>query len=97
MNNIASLITAHMNAPMGNVLGADDVVQSLRLGRLSGRSDAANAVLGYLFIEMEPRVIANCALEAGCALHSANLLYLDTLDHASPRSPQWEVAVEGLL
>jgi len=86
-----------MNAPVGDVLQPVDIERSLCNGRLSARSEDANAVLGYLFVEIEPRVIATCAVEAGCSIVHANQLYLNTLAHLSPRSPQWEATVEGLL
>lgn len=93
----ATLITAHLNAPFGAVLSAQDVTESLRVGRLAAKTAQANAVLGYLFVETEPRLIAACALESGTSLACAHQLYLDTLDHQAPRSPQWESAIAGQL
>jgi len=69
----------------------------LKNGRLSGRSEKANAVLGGMFMEVEPRLIARCALEAQVTIKQANLLYLDTVAHAFPKCQQWESAVEYLV
>ena len=93
----ATLITSHLNAPFGAVLSAQDVAESLRVGRLSAKTPQANAVMGYLFVEIEPRLIAACALESGSSVAHAHQLYLDTLNHQAPRSPQWERAVAGQL
>lgn len=96
MTSVA-LITSHLNAPYGGGLDHDDLVKSLCFGRLAGKTEQANAVLGYLFVETEPRLIATCALEVGSSLPSANQLYLDTLAHHAPRCPHWEHAVQGHL
>lgn len=93
----SSLIATHLNAPVGAVLAASDVLDALRHGRLSCKTDLANAVLGGMFVEIEPRLIAQCALEAGVNLKQANLLYLDTVVHAFPKCPQWESAVAVLV
>jgi hypothetical protein len=96
----SSLISSHLNAPFGDVLRESDVLDSLKNGRLSGKSDQANAVLGGMFVEVEPRLIARCALEAHVTLQQANLLYLeylDTLAHAFPKCAQWEASVELLI
>lgn len=93
----SELITTHLNAPVGRVLAADDVRLSLLKGRLSCHSEKANAVLGGLFIEVEPRLIARCVLEEGLTIQQANDLYLDTLAHGFARCPVWESSVEFLL
>ncbi|MBK9441506.1 MAG: hypothetical protein IPN53_09405 [Comamonadaceae bacterium] len=95
--NATALIANHMNAPFGELLCAQDLADSLRVGRLSAKSGQASAALGYLFVETDPRLIASCAFEVGTSLANASLLYLDTLDHQAPRSPQWEQAVAGQL
>ena len=99
--NASSLIATHLNAPFGAVLDEADVLNSLRNGYLSGQSDRANAVLGGLFVEVEPRLIAKCAakcaLEANSTVKQTNSLYLDTLAHAFTRYPQWEISVEFLV
>ena len=95
--NAAALISTHLNAPFGAVLVEADVLNSLRNGYLSAQSDRANAILGSLFVEVAPRLIAKCALEANSTVRQANLLYLDTLAHAFPKCPQWETSVEFLI
>lgn len=74
-----------------------DVLNSLRNGRLSGQTEQANAVLGGMFVEVEPRLIARCVLEAHATIKQANLLYLDTIAHSFPKCPQWESSVEFLV
>ncbi len=93
----SALISSHLNAPFGAVLVESDVLDSLKNGRLSGRSEKANALLGGMFVEVEPRLIARCALEAHVTIKQANFLYLDTVAHAFPQCPQWESAVEFLV
>ena len=92
-----ALISSHLNAPFGAVLMESDVLESLRNGRLSGRTEQANAVLGGMFVEVEPRLIARCAREAKVTISQANCLYLDTVAHAFPKCPQWESSVEFLV
>lgn len=93
----SALISSHLNAPFGAVLVESDVLDSLRNGRLSGQTEQANAVLGGMFVEIEPRLIGRCALEAHATIQQANLLYLDTVAHAFPKCPQWESSVEFLV
>jgi hypothetical protein len=93
----AALISTHLNAPVGAVLLESDVLDSLKKGYLCAGSDNAKAVLAGMFVELEPRLIVQCALEANSSAKVANLLYLDTLSHASPRCPQWEAAMEFML
>lgn len=95
--NSAALITSHLNAPFGGHLREADLAQSLRAGELAAQTDQANAILSYLFIETEPRLIASCALEVGSDVATANRLYLITLDHASPGSPTRESAIKDIL
>jgi hypothetical protein len=95
--NASALISSHLNAPFGAVVMACDVLNSLKNGRLSGQTELANAVLGGMFVEVEPRLIARCALEAHATIEQANLFYLDTIAHAFPRCPQWESSVEFLV
>lgn len=95
--NAAALISTHLNAPVGAVLLESDVLNALKKGCLCAASNKANAVLAGMFVEVEPRLIVQCALEANSNAKVANLLYLDTLSHASPRCPQWEAAMEFML
>lgn len=93
----SALISSHLNAPFGAVLVESDVLDSLKNGYLSAKTEQANAVLGGMFVEVEPRLIARCALEAKVTIKQANLLYLNTVAHAFPKCPQWESAVEYLV
>lgn len=95
--NASELISTHLNAPVGHVLVADDIRRSLLKGRLSGHSEKANAVLGGLFIEVAPRLIARCVLEEDLTILQANDLYLDTLEHGFARCPAWESSIEFLI
>lgn len=93
----SGLISSHLNAPFGAILAETDILDSLRNGRLSGQTEQANAVLGGMFVEVDPRLIARCALEASATIKQANLLYLDTVAHAFPKCPRWESSVEFLI
>ncbi len=93
----SALISSHLNAPFGPILMQSDVLDSLTNGCLSGKTEMANAILGSLFAEIDPRLIAECALEAGTTIKQAHLLYLDTLTQSFPPCPQWEAAVEHLV
>jgi len=95
--NSAALITSHRNAPFGGHLRETDLAQSLRAGKFAAQTDQANAILSYLFVETEPRLIISCALEVGSDIATANRLYLKTLKHASPRSPMRESAIKDIL
>lgn len=93
------LAVAHMNVPFGSELQEAQLVRALRSGKLADANlePEAAALISYLFVELEPRTIANCVLEAGSTLRQANELYIDSLSKSSPRSIQWEQAVEHLL
>lgn len=93
----SALISAHLNAPFGAVLMESDILNSLTSGRLSARTEQVNAVLGTMFVEVEPRLIARCALEANVSVKQANLLYLDTITHSFPKCPHWESSVAFLV
>ncbi len=95
--NASSLISTHLNTSIGAILVEADVINSLKNGYLSGQSEKVNAVLGSLFFEIEPRLIAKCALEANSTVKQANFLYLDTLAHGFPKCPLWESSVEFLV
>jgi hypothetical protein len=96
--NAINFAVSHMNAPFGNELQAAQLVRALRCGKLEDPDlEPGAALVSYLFVELEPRTIVNCAIEAGSDLHHANELYLDIVSKSSPRSIQWEKAVEHLL
>jgi hypothetical protein len=62
------------------------------------RIDArAAAVLSYLFLELEPALIARCVREAGSDLRRANEFYKETLADKLPRNPRWEEAIAHLI
>lgn len=91
----ADLISAHLNAPFGAVVSAFDVRRSFEKGCLDASSDQANAVLATLFTEIEPRLLAQCAVESGVSLLDADRLYQDALKHHAHRCPEWELVVES--
>lgn len=93
----SELISGHLNTPVGSVLTAEDVSASLKNGCLSAHSEKANAVLGGIFIEIEPRLIARCALEVSTTIEQANRLYRDTLAHGFARCPSWESSVQAYV
>lgn len=90
----AALITTQLNSPFGAFFVESDVIDSLKNGRLSARTELGNAVLGRIFLEVEHRLIAQCGLDVHVTLKGVNLLYLDTLAQGFPRCPQWESSVE---
>ena len=90
----AALITSQLNSPFGAVLVESDVLDSLKNGCLSARTELGNAVLGSIFLEVEHRLIAQCGLDVHVTLKGVNYLYLDTLAQGFPRCPQWETSVE---
>jgi hypothetical protein len=97
-NSALDLATAHLNAPVGQVLTRDDLSAALRKGTLAAvaRPDAASLVC-FMFIELEPALISRCVMEAHSDFQHANALYRDTLHAHAPRSPAWERSVEHLL
>jgi hypothetical protein len=92
----AALIACHMNVPYGHVLDEQDVWDSLRNGKLSAKSEAANAILGGMFCEMEPATIVRCAVEIKVSIAQVNRLYQETLADGFVRCPAWEEAVQAL-
>ena len=92
----AGLIATHMNAPYGRLIQDADVIASLRNGKLSAASADANAILGGMFGETAPALIARCAIEAGVSLKQVNVLYRDTLALGFMPCPKWEQVMEAL-
>jgi hypothetical protein len=91
------LAVTHLNVPVGPVVTEDDLTRALQAGSVAGFDDKVAAVLSYLFVEIEPALIARCAREAGSDLRRANELYKESLQAHLPRVPRWEKAVEHLL
>ena len=94
-----ALAVAQLNAPVGPVVGEDDLACALRHGSLDavGGDPTKAALLASLFAELAPNIIAKCASEAGSDLGHANMLYEQTLKRGAPRVHAWEKAVEHLL
>ena len=69
----------------------------LRAGSVEGLDARTAAVVSYLFVELEPALIARCVREAGSDLSRANELYKETLTGNLPRNPRWEEAVAHLV
>ena len=92
------LAVTHLNASAGPVLTAEHLAQILRAGSVDVISDGpAAALASYLFVELEPRLIALCAYQAGAGIAHANRLYQDSLRHGMLRVPAWEKSVQYLL
>ena len=91
------LAVTHLNASVGPVLSSTQLAAALRAGRIDTLSESpyAAAAASYLFVEIEPRVIALCALEAGTDLDHANALYESLLRDAMPRVTAWEDYVKS--
>lgn len=97
-NSGLDLATAHLNAPVGPLLTRDELCAALQSGNLAAihRPSAASLVC-FMFVELEPALIARCVTESRSNLRRANDLYMDTLRANAPRSSQWERSVEHLL
>jgi hypothetical protein len=93
------LAVTHLNAPVGACLTEAQLAEALRFGTVAPltASPTAAALLRYLFVELDPRLIVLCAYEAGTDVAHANLLYQENLRHAMPRVPAWEQSIEFLL
>ncbi len=91
------MAVTHLNAPYGSIVCPGDLIDSLRQGELRAASPKAAAVLSYLFVEVEPRLVMKCAVESGSTLMMANRLYLCTIQEGAPRSAPWESSVKDLL
>lgn len=97
MLKTTSLVATHLNAPYGPIVAEEDIARSFRAGRVMTRSSKASAIMAHLFIEIEPRLVVQCAREIGVPLSMVDALYRDTLDLGAPVCPPWELAVEHLL
>jgi len=91
------LAVTHLNAPVGEVLTIEELAHALRSGSVSGLSKRSAALVSYMFVELEPSLIAGCATEIGSNLRHVNLLYEESIETRAPRVPRWEQAVEHLL
>ena len=93
------MAATHLNAPTGPVLSAEQLAEALRAGSVDviAHWPAAAALVSYLFVEVEPRLITLCANEAGAGLAQANRLYQESLRDGLPRVSAWEQAVAHLL
>ncbi len=91
------LAVTHLNASVGPVLTVEDLARALTSGSLKGFNEKQAALLMYLFVEIEPSLIARCATEAGSDLRRANEIYKESLEAHLPRVLKWEQAVEHLL
>ncbi len=92
------LAVTHLNASTGPVLTVAQLAHILRAGSVDVIADApAAALASYLFVELEPRLIALCAYQAGAGVAQANRLYQDSLRHGMQRVPAWEQSVQYLV
>lgn len=89
------LAVTHLNASLGPVLSSNQLADALRTGRIDMLPDPAAGAVSYLFVEIEPRVIGQCAIEAGTDLYHANALYESLLRDQMPRVPVWEEYVKS--
>ncbi|MFZ3002776.1 MAG: hypothetical protein WA071_20845 [Undibacterium umbellatum] len=93
------MAATHLNASVGDVLSPNQLAAALQAATLDVLvgSPKAAAAASYLFVEVDPRMIALCAYEAGTDIDHANMLYLDLLQRSMPRVIAWEIAVEAML
>jgi hypothetical protein len=92
-----SVAVTHLNAPVGPVLTVEELAQALLSGSVASLNKKAAAIVSYLFIELDPSLIASCVAEAGSDLRRANRLYEEAVQAHVPRVPGWEEAVEHLI
>lgn len=93
------LAVTHLNAPVGDCLTAAQLADVLRAGTVAplANAPAAAALLRFLFVELDPRLIVLCAYEAGTDVAHANMIYQENLRHTMPRVPAWEKSIAYLL
>ncbi len=91
------LAVTHLNAPVGPIVAVEHLAQALRAGSVAGLDKRTAAIVSYLFVELDPGLIARCAYEAGADLRRANELYKESLADYLPRVPDWENAIAHLL
>lgn len=100
---VSSLITVvgHLNASGGEPILPEQLAFALSSGTAPaaalGASEIADSSIVSLFVEIEPALIAACAVEARASLGSVHDLYEMTLARGMPRVTRWEKAVEHLL
>lgn len=96
-NNLGLAVT-HMNASVGSVLTVEQLTNALRAGSINAiDSPTSAAVVSYLFVELDPRLIVLCAYEAGSDVAHANMIYQESLLNAMPRVHAWEKSIEYIL
>jgi len=92
------IVATHLNAAAGPVVRPEQVKAALVAGDLGAiEDDLARALVAYMFVEISPELVMRCVQESGCAISSANSLYLSTLRDSVPACPSWEKAMETLL
>ena len=80
---------------VGPVVTAQHIAQALRAGTAEAVPEPeAAALVSRLFVELEPRLVALCAAEAGADLRQANRLYDESVANSVPRNAAWEAAME---
>jgi hypothetical protein len=93
------LAVAHLNASVGSILTVDQLAKALEAGTTKVLFDAptAAALVSYLFVEVEPKLVVQCTQEVGTDVLHANMLYCESLRQDLPRVPQWESAIMYLI
>jgi hypothetical protein len=93
------MVVAHMNASVGPILSTEQLATALRTGSVQAiqESPVAAGLMAYLFVEVEPRLIALSAHEAGADIVLANQLYKEGLAKGMPRVSAWEESIGHLL
>lgn len=92
MASYADMIAAHLNAPYGPLVTADDVMALLRQGAasLQGRDRATAAVLGTLFDECSMTLIEHACQEAQMPPDAAAQAYASLIPLGAHRVRAWE-------
>lgn len=94
------MAAGHLNAAAGLLVSAEALAQSLRDGtahnvRAGAATPRVRGLLHYLFVEIDPQLLAACVREAGATWLSADRLYQESLEEGAPRARAWEQLVAG--
>jgi hypothetical protein len=92
MASYLDMIAAHLNAPYGALVSADDVLAVLRHGgdALGSHDRAVASILGSLFDECRPGLIEHACNEAGVSEREAAAAYVALVALGARRVPAWD-------
>ncbi|WP_371436199.1 hypothetical protein [Polaromonas sp.] len=98
MNSAIPVAVAHLNAPYGQILTAEDLTAALRAGSFTKMAHPSGSdIAAAMFIELEPEQLLACVNEVGGTLRGLQGLYEESLSRGLARVPGWEQTAEQLL